>query len=123
MQRRILAAVVGFILWSALWLAYNAFLLKLGVPPQDQAQPVQESNALIALLAGSVVASLVAGLAAAAILKSSVQGPIVALGLLLLAVGIFFQAQYWQLMPLWYHLTFLLLLLPVCIAGARLSKA
>jgi hypothetical protein len=45
------------------------------------------------------------------------------LGLILLGVGMFVQAQYWYLMPLWYHLAFLLLLVPACMIGSRLRRA
>ena len=123
MMRQIIAVVAGFVLWSVLWLGYNALLLKLGLLPQDQTQPILDAGALLALLAGSVVASLAAGFAAAAIIKTASVRPVASLGVLLLAVGIFFQSQFWELMPLWYHLTFLILLLPVCVAGARLRKA
>jgi hypothetical protein len=80
-------------------------------------------TALIALLIGSIILSLLAGYVAAMISRSRSYGPIAILAAVLLAVGIFFQSQYWQLMPLWYHLTFLGLLLPVCFLGARLRFA
>ena len=122
MLRQVLAVLAGFILWSVLWLAYNAFLIKLAVLPHDQTQPLRETSPLLALLVGSVMATLAAGYSAAVTGKSTSMRPIAALGLLLLAVGIFVQLQYWSLMPLWYHLIFLSLLLPACIAGARLRK-
>lgn len=122
MLRQVLAVVAGFTLWSILWLAYNVVLVKLGVLPQDQTQPLQETGALLALLVGSIIASLLAGYAAAVAGKAASLRPVAALGLLLLAVGIFVQSQFWLLMPLWYHLLFLALLLPACIAGARLRK-
>jgi hypothetical protein len=37
-----------------------------------------------------------------------------------LGLGIFFQSQAWQLMPLWYHVPFLLLIVPATLLGARL---
>ena len=122
MLRQVLAVLAGFALWSVLWLTYNAVLVKLGVLPQDQTQPLQETGALIALLVGSIIASLLAGYAAAVTGKAPSLRPVAALGLLLLAVGIFVQSQFWLLMPLWYHLLFLALLLPACIAGARLRR-
>jgi hypothetical protein len=45
------------------------------------------------------------------------------LGLILLGVGMFVQAQYRYLMPLWYHLLFLLLLVPACMIGGQLRRA
>ena len=122
MLRQVLAVLAGFALWSVLWLTYNAVMVKLGVLPQDQTQPLHETGALLALLVGSFIASLLAGYAAALASKAASMRPVAALGLLLLAVGIFAQSQFWLLMPLWYHLLFLALLLPACIAGARLRK-
>jgi hypothetical protein len=123
MGRSILAVLGGFIAWSVLWLSYNIGLRAMGVLPSDDTQPLEAVTALIALLIGSIILSLLAGYVAAMISRSRSYGPIAILAAVLLAVGIFFQSQYWQLMPLWYHLTFLGLLLPVCFLGARLRFA
>jgi hypothetical protein len=123
MLRKILAVVSGFILWTVLWLACNALLRALGILPQDQTQPTQDTTALLALLISSVIATLAAGYTSALIAKSAAKLPVVVLGLLLLAVGVLVQTQFWRLMPLWYHLAFLALLLPACVAGGRLWKA
>ena len=37
-----------------------------------------------------------------------------------LALGLVFQAQAWKLIPVWYHLSFLLLLAPATLLGAWL---
>jgi hypothetical protein len=42
------------------------------------------------------------------------------MGTLLLATGIAVQASVWNLMPVWYHVPFLVLVVPACILGARL---
>lgn len=42
------------------------------------------------------------------------------LGVLLLVVGIAVQASYWDALPAWWHLTFLLAILPFALLGARL---
>jgi hypothetical protein len=48
------------------------------------------------------------------------EGHAIALGAALLAIGILVQSQYWQLLPVWYHVIFLAGLLPVSLLGARL---
>ena len=110
---------MGFVLWSAVWLGYNAALQAMGMLPADQTQPIRAAPALLALLVGSVSASLLAGYVAAATAKLAAKAAAIALGLLLVATGAFVQAQYWDLMPLWYHLSFLALLLPTCILGGK----
>ncbi len=112
--------VAGYVLWSVLWLLYNAALKKLALLPTDTTISIQGKTVLLLLLAGSIVMSALAGYINASIAGSTTYAPVITLGLLLLATGIFFQAQYWHLMPLWYHLSFLLLLLPLCLVGARL---
>lgn len=119
--RKILAVVGGFALWSILWLLLGQSLAASGMlaPP---GQPVTASLPLLVLLVGSVAFSLLAGYAAAAIARRRTFRVAVVLGVVLLGVGIAVQAQYWQLMPLWYHAAFLACLLPACVAGARLRS-
>jgi hypothetical protein len=64
----------------------------------------------------------VAGYVTAVIGQAASKLPILFLGFLLLAVGILFQTQLWRLMPLWYHLCFLALLVPFCLIGASLRR-
>lgn len=121
MLRQILAVIGGFALWSILWLLLGRLLAASGLLAPS-GQPVTASLPLLVLLVGSVAFSLLAGYAAAAIARTRAARVAVVLGLLLLAVGIAVQAQYWQLMPLWYHAAFLVCLLPACMAGARLRS-
>ncbi len=41
---------------------------------------------------------------------------------LLLLTGIGVQSTVWHLMPLWYHATFLVLIVPVCVLAGRLWR-
>lgn len=123
MMKQILAVASGFILWSAGWLAYTASLRKFSLLPTDQTEAIHSVRPLVALLMGSCVLSLLAGFVAASLARSSSASVAIWLGLLLLIVGMFFQIQLWRLMPLWYHIPFLALLIPLCIIGARLRGA
>ena len=114
--------MAGCILWSVCWLSYNFALTRLAVLPADHSQPVRGTTPLLALLFGSVVISVVSGYVAARVGKVGSNFPVLLLGLLLLAAGIFFQSQSWGLMPLWYHLSFLALLIPFCYLGAWLHR-
>jgi hypothetical protein len=122
-MRQAIAVAAGFILWSVGWFCYNAALRKFGLVSSDQTQPIHSVMALLALLAGSCILSLLAGFTAASIARSSPVAVAMGLGLLLLAVGLFFQIQLWRLMPFWYHLLFLVLLVPICFVGAWLRNA
>jgi len=119
MIRKILAVIAGFLVWSTLWVAANATLRAAGLlPPPDQAVTAPATLAL--LLVASVLASLVAGFLVSFLARGAGQKIALWLGALLLAFGVFVQTQYWSLMPVWYHLAFLLLLIPMCVAGSRL---
>jgi len=123
MVRDILAVVAGFAAWTVLWLSYNAALRRFGVVPADETSPVRAPRALLMLLGGSVVFSLVAGYAVALIAQSSTYVPAIVLCGLLVATGAFVQSRVWRLMPVWYHLSFIVLLTPATLAGAWLRLA
>jgi hypothetical protein len=122
MLRHLFAVMTGFIIWSVLWISYHLLLKKAALLPADVTQPLQNSAPLLFLLIGSVVISCVSGYVSALVSREVSYTPIIVLGVLLLAVGIFFQTQYWHLMPLWYHLSFLALLAPICLLGAWLRS-
>lgn len=121
MLRTILAVVAGFALWSLLWLGGSPLLAGLfpGAVAADGSS--SDPGYLIALVALSAVASLAAGYAARALAKTDGSRVPLTLGVILLLTGIAVESGYWSLLPLWYHLVFLILLLPATLAGARLN--
>lgn len=119
MGRAILAVVVGFALWSVLWVTAQlvitpAFGLELDAEYYD------DPGALAAFIGASVVCSLVAGGVCAAIDRRRAGRPAVALAVLLLVVGLAVEIAFWSTLPAWYHVTFLVLLVPATLLGARL---
>jgi hypothetical protein len=119
-MKQILGVIIGFILWSVLWLSLNQLLLVLGIMSPAVTEPLTNATPLLVLLVGSVLISLISGYVAARIAGLAWALPAVALGVLLLATGVFVQLKLWYLIPLWYHLAFLLLLIPMTLLGARL---
>ena len=120
MIRNILAVIAGSAAWTVLWLGFIAVLKSASLLPADATRRVEAAPSLMLLLAGSVVFSIIAGYFAAAITTSGTYTPVLVLCALQLALGIFFQAQSWKLMPIWYHLPFLLLLVPATLLGGWL---
>ncbi len=118
MGRDILAVVAGFTVWTACWLAYNAALREFGLLPQEDTSPIGSVTPLLVLLIGSSLFSLAAGYVAAWVSDSSGYVVALILGAVLVGVGAFVQSRVWKLMPVWYHLSFLLLLVPATLAGA-----
>jgi hypothetical protein len=119
MLRAIGAIAAGFIVWTVLFLGSNA-LLTLITPDSFNPDGSTDSAALLALvLVLSIVSSIVSGWVTARIARVHAFGSSVALGVLLLVVGIGVQLQSWEAMPLWYHLLFLGALLPAVLVGYR----
>jgi hypothetical protein len=122
-MKRVLAVIAGFVLWSVLWLCFNVALNKFGLIPAALTEPMVNVGPLAALLIGSFILSIVGGYVTAAIGGPPVSQTVAALGALLLLTGIYFQSKVWHLMPIWYHLAFLVLLIPMCFVGARLRAS
>jgi hypothetical protein len=122
MLRQIIAIVTGYAVWTMLWLGFGGVLRAMEILPRAETIAIESTPPLLVLVASSIIASLVAGFVVASITRSAATAAVLILGLLLLATGIFVELRYWQLMPVWYHVVFLVLLVPVCIVGARLRS-
>jgi hypothetical protein len=123
MMRVVIAVVVGYLLWTAVWLGGNAVLFgELGQAVQAGARQTAPGP-LTGVLALSVACSLIAGLTTAVLARGQSRGALVALGVLLLATGIGVQAGVWSLMPVWYHLSFLALLVPGVMVGGTFRRS
>ena len=125
MLRAILAIIAGYILWTALWFAGNLTIFAEATEIAGAGERYDKAAPLVGILILSVVCSLAAGLTASLIAGRRPRARIAALilGLLLLLTGIGVQLGVWELMPVWYHLTFLVLLLPVTFAASLLRRA
>jgi len=121
MTRAVIGVIVGYAIWTAIWLGGNAVLLPEAADVVAAGEPFTETGPLAIAVGLSVVCSLVAGLAAAVIAKAKARGAAVGLAVLLLGTGIAVQAGAWDLMPVWYHVTFLVLLVPVTLLGGRIA--
>ena len=125
-MRHVTAIVIGYALWTAIWLGGGAVL---GGMFPDQAEGFAQGVAitsvgyLLSSLVLSVVCSYLAGVVTAAIARERTKRAVGIMAGLLLATGIFVQAGAWSLMPVWYHLIFLALLVPVSLAGGQRRQA
>lgn len=120
MGRATLGVIAGYVAWTVLWLAGNNLLLGAAGEAVAAGEPFTAAGPLTAIVVLSVVCSLVAGAAVAAVARVQSRGAVLVMALLLLVTGIGVQASVWHLMPVWYHLVFLALIVPVCLVGARL---
>lgn len=123
MGKIIIGVLVGFIVWTILWLGSDAIIRAIApdVAPDEDLSNIS-STYLIIKLVSSVFFSIISGYIAAMTANENVKSSL-HLGILLLLVGIFFQAMAWNQIPLWYHLLFLILLIPMTILGGKLRQS
>jgi hypothetical protein len=122
MLKIILGVFVGFFVWSILWVGIDAVLRGMWAAYDESVEAMSFSAAmLIVPLILSAVCSVIAGAVAALIAKENLISPLI-LGVLLLVVGIFVQMGVWEKIPLWYHLAFWILLIPMTVFGGKLIR-
>ncbi len=123
MGKIILGIIVGFIVWSVVFVGGEA-LVKAIAPDMaapDGATYVGSVGILMGYLVRSIIASILAGFSAVMVSAENYRTPLI-LGIVLLVVGILVQAGVWTMLPVWYHLIFLALLIPMTFVGAKLRK-
>ena len=122
MLKIILGVVAGFFVWSILWVGTDAVLKAVWAGYKENVEAMNFSPAmLIVPLILSAVCSIIAGFVAGLIARENSKSPLI-LGALLLIVGIFAQMGVWEKIPLWYHLAFWILLIPMTVFGGKLIQ-
>ena len=134
MVRIILAIIVGFIVWSILWVGSDFVLMAISpdwygkhqtdleAAALSQTPFMSDSLVLIIALIRSVIFSIISGFLAASIARENTKSTL-GLGILLLLFGIYIQTIFWNNAPLWYHIPFLALLIPMTILGGKLKNS
>ena len=120
MGRAVLGVILGYTVWTVLWLLGNAMFFAEAAEVVESGQPYTAIGGLLGVIALSIICSLAARFTAARIGGGHPRAVLVMAGLLL-ATGIAVQAGVWSLMPAWYHLAFLVLIVPVAVIGGRMA--
>ena len=133
MVRMILAIIGGFLAWSILWVGSDQVLMSLSPDWYGAHQHAFEraftnktafeadTTILFMHLVREILITLAAGYLTALIARENVRSTLI-LGVLLLLVGIGVEAMAWNYIPAWYHIIFLLLLIPLTVAGGKLRN-
>lgn len=119
-MRVVLGVVAGAVAWAILWVGGTLTAGTVWPELMAPGQPVDHAGALAGLVAWSVVLSLLAGYVTARAARGA-QRPVLYLAVLQLVLGIVIEASAWSLTPVWYHLVFLVLLVPATVQGGRLA--
>jgi hypothetical protein len=122
MKRSITAFIAGLITWTLIATIINR-ALRYGFDGYALAEPNMTFSLgmMCARLVMGALSSLAAGAVIALIAPRSPRTPWI-FGLVLLAVFIPSHIRLFALFPLWYHLTFLLTIVPLVMLGWHLGK-
>jgi hypothetical protein len=115
--RAAFSAIAGFLVWMIVVTA-SGFVLRGAWPAY--AAVADALPMMIVRLAIGAVATLTAGWAAGMISRRSTIATLLP-GVLLLIAFIPQHISLWEKFPIWYHLTFLLSLVPLTFAGGKLT--
>lgn len=130
MVRIVLGVIAGFFAWaivwvgsekilSAIWPAFGAHQLAFEAAVKNGGQFTADTTMLLThIVIGSIV-SVMSGVLAALIAGENKRAPLV-LGFLLVAFGLLKVVLSWPYVPIWYHVIFTAILLPMAIMGGKL---
>lgn len=134
MVRIILGVIAGFFAWAIAWFG-GEMILSVLLPEAFGAQQrafqaalengrefTAETPFLLMHICLASIVSVLSGFLAALIARENKLAPLV-LGLLLLAIGLLKAVLSWPHVPLWYHVGFTAILVPMAILGGRLKAA
>jgi uncharacterized membrane protein len=130
MLRIILGVIAGFIAWlivwfgsekvlSAIWPAFGVHQRAFEEAVKNGGQYMADNTMLLTHIVLGPIVSLLAGILAALIAGENMRAPLF-VGVLLLALGILKAVLSWRYAPLWYHVIFTAILLPMAIVGGKL---
>ncbi|MFM9905201.1 MAG: hypothetical protein ACKVQJ_11595 [Pyrinomonadaceae bacterium] len=133
MLRIVLGVIGGFIGWMVLFIGIekviSAVWSTFGVNQKAFEEAVKngagapgftaDTTMLLTQLVFGTIVSVMAGSLAALIAGENSKAPLIA-GCLLLLMGIAKAAMSWQYVPIWYHVIFTAMLLPLAMVGGRL---
>ena len=105
---------------SALWPAFGAHQKAFEDTIKNGGEFTADTSALLThIVLGSIV-SVLSGFLAALIAGENKRAPL-GLGFLLVAFGLLKVVLSWPYVPIWYHVIFTALLLPMTIMGGKLK--
>lgn len=132
MVRIVLGVVVGFFDWAIVWFGGEMILSALwpegfGAHQRAFQEAIEkggpftaDTSLLLTHIVLGCIVSVISGFLAALIAGENKRAPLV-LGFLLLAFGLLKAVMSWPYAPLWYHVIFTAMLVPMTVVGSRLK--
>lgn len=133
MVRIILGVIAGFIAWSILWVGSDQVLMSMwpdwygahqeafGLAMENKGSFTADTTILIMHIVRAAIVSVMSGFIAAIVAGENRKAPL-ALAIVLLIVGVIVEGFAWSYAPIWYHLLFLIVLVPMTILGGKMKQ-
>jgi hypothetical protein len=130
--RIVLGVMAGFITWSIVWVGsekvlsaiwpewYGAHQLAFEATVAKGGQFIADTTILLMNIVRGSIVSVMSGFLAALITGENKRAPLI-LGLLLVVFGLLIVVLSWPYIPIWYHVIFTALLLPMTMMGGKLK--
>jgi hypothetical protein len=120
MKRSILACLAGLLTWMVVVTLINR-VLRLSLPDYTAAEHTLQFTLIMkwARLVMAIITSIAAGAVTRWVAPSSRWAPWI-LGAIVFAMFLPTHIAIWNKFPVWYHLTFLLTIIPAVLVGALL---
>ena len=132
MVRIVLGVIAGFFAWAMLWFGGEKILSAIwpewfGAHQAAFQEAIEHSGQftadtrmlLVHIVLGSIV-SVMSGFLAALVAGENKRTPLI-LGFLLVAFGLLKVVLSWPYVPIWYHVIFTALLIPMMMMGGKLK--
>ena len=130
MLRIVLGVIGGFFGWlivwfgsekglSAVWPAFGVHQKAFEEAVKNGGQFTADTTMLLTHIVMGSIVSVMAGAMAALIAGENSRAPLF-VGILLLLMGVMKAVMSWQYVPIWYHVIFTAILLPMAIVGGKL---
>ena len=132
MVRIVLGVIAGFFAWAIAWVGgekilsaiwpqwFGAHQTAFQAAIEHGGQFTADSTILLIHIVLASIVSVMSGFLSALIAGENKRAPI-ALGFLLLAVGLLKVVMSWPYVPIWHHVIFTAMLLPMTIMGGKLK--
>ncbi len=135
MVRIVVGVIAGFVAWLIMWVGSEKILsaiwpegfgvhqraFEAALKSTDGGPFTADTTMLLThIVLGSIV-SVMSGFLAALFAGENKRAPLV-LGILLVALGVLKMVLSWPLVPVWYHVIFTAILLPMAIMGGKLKR-
>ena len=120
--RIVLAVVLGWLLYGIVWNLVAFGMSSIFPDTFVMGEPLSDTLVLVIYLVLSIPVSVLAGFAAARFGMAHAGTAVKALAIVNLVTGIAVQAMSWNLFPAWWHILFLLFVVPATLYGGSLVR-